>query len=727
MARLVIVSNRLPVTLKHSKESDKPIYHPSSGGLATGLSSLDESLDKIWIGWPGKIADGWEKEVIKDDLLKQNLVPVFLTEKDIELYYEGFSNDTLWPHFHYFTQYTAYQDDYWEAYKSVNRKFADVIIPQLEGNELVWVHDYQLMLLPAMIRAVFPDISIGFFLHIPFPSYEVFRILPWREELLDGVLGSDLIGFHTYDYMRHFLSAAYRISGYDNNFGKLKVANRSVHIDYFPMGIDYEKYAFPDKDDSKEDEEVAAIEKLAKVHRMLLSVDRLDYTKGIPNRIDAYGRFLKQHPEYHGKVCLVMIVVPSRDTVEHYRDLKEEIDTKAGILNSTYGGFDWTPMRYMYRSVNFTQLTTLYRLADVAMITPVRDGMNLVAKEYVASKETNKRGVLILSEMAGAAGELLDAITINPIDVQSMADAIVTALEMDEKEQADRLANMQKSLKKYNVRNWANIFMKQQIKITKMQQESRTNLLNEAEQEKLLAAYKKATSRLLVLDYDGTMMGFQVDPQAVKPDEELLNILTQLHSDKHNRVVISTGRDRKTIEGWLGHIGLEFSTEHGVWMKRNDKWMQAPGLSASWKAQIRASLENLVERTPGSFIEEKQYSIAWHYRNIDRDLGEKRVREFRDVLRYLTANLDLQVLEGNKVVEIKNAGVNKGKAITHWVSESDYDFIFAVGDDHTDEDTFNAMPEHAYTVKVGLTRTDARYNILSVEEVRALLSAMIAQ
>ncbi|MEM8523658.1 MAG: bifunctional alpha,alpha-trehalose-phosphate synthase (UDP-forming)/trehalose-phosphatase [Bacteroidota bacterium] len=722
MARLVIVSNRLPVTIKHSAKNDKPIYHPSSVGLATGLSSLDDSLDKIWIGWPGQIADGWEKESIKADLLKQDLVPVFLTEEDIELYYEGFSNDTLWPHFHYFTQYTVYRDDYWESYQAVNRKFADAIIPNLEGNEMVWVHDYQLMLLPNMIREAFPDISIGFFLHIPFPSYEVFRILPWREELLDGVLGSDLIGFHTYGYMRHFLSAAYRITGYDNNFGKLKVDNREVHVDYFPMGIDYEKYAFPDSSELPEGNEVASIEKLAENQRLILSVDRLDYTKGIPNRIDAYARFLKQNPQYHGKVCLVMIVVPSRGNVEHYQDLKKEIDLRAGVLNSTHGKFDWTPMRYMYRSVNFQELTTLYRLAEVAAITPIRDGMNLVAKEYVASKEEIKRGVLILSEMAGAAGEMLEAITINPIDIQSMADAFVTALEMDEEEQKARLENMQKSLKKYNVKNWANVFMKQQIKINSMQKERKTNLLNEEEQNKLLAQYEQANSRLLVLDYDGTMMGFQVDPQSVSPDKELLNIITRLQADPKNRVVISTGRDRATIEGWLGHLGVEFSTEHGVWMKRNNKWQQAAGLSAAWKPEIRHSLENLVERTPGSFIEEKQYSIAWHYRNIDRDLGEKRVREFRDVLRYLTANLDLQVLEGNKVVEIKNAGVNKGKAIVNWLNENSYDFIFAIGDDHTDEDTFKAMPDGAYTVKVGLTRTDAKYNILSVEEVRALLT-----
>jgi trehalose 6-phosphate synthase/phosphatase len=727
MPKIVIISNRLPITLKSSNASDKPLYHPSSGGLATGLGSLDGQEDKIWVGWPGQIADGWEKQVIEKELQDRNLVPVFLTASDIELYYEGFSNDTLWPHFHYFTQYTVYQDEYWECYKSVNRKFADAVIPLLKGDELVWVHDYQLMLLPAMIREAFPEISIGFFLHIPFPSYEVFRILPWREEIMHGVLGSDLIGFHTYDYMRHFLSAAYRLSGYDNNFGKLKVDNREVHVDYFPMGIDYDKYAVKESKEETTDKEVAAIERLAKHNRMILSVDRLDYTKGIPQRIEAYGRFLEQNPEYQGDICLVMIVVPSRTNVEHYRQLKEEIDLKAGILNSTYGTFDWTPMRYMFRSVNFDQLTTLYRLADVAMITPIRDGMNLVAKEYIASKEYNKRGVIILSEMAGAAGELLEAITINPIDIQSMSDAILTALQMDEEEQAERLSIMQKWIKKYDVRSWANNFMKQQIKITKMRQDSRTNLLNDQEVDHFLEKYEAADRRLLVLDYDGTMMNFDVDPQAVSPDDELLDTLSKLQADPKNKVVISTGRDRQTIEGWLGHLDVDFSTEHGVWMRRKGRWTEAPGLTATWKEQIRNSLENLVDRTPGSFIEEKQYSIAWHYRNIDRDLGEKRVREFRDVLRYLTSNLDLQVLEGNKVVEIKNAGVNKGKAITHWVNDEDFDFVFAVGDDHTDEDTFKAMPEGSYTVKVGLTRTDARYNILSVEAVRELLSSMTEQ
>lgn len=228
--RLIIISNRLPLTI--NKKEGELIYHPSAGGLATGLASLDGNMERIWVGWPGKeIKDEWEQEAIRNDLKKRQLVPVFLNKKDITLYYEGFSNKTIWPHFHYFTQYTTYRDRYWDAYCRVNQKFADAVIDILEEDDMVWVHDYQLMLLPSMIRKAFPKISIGFFLHIPFPSYEIFRVLPWRKEILNGVLGADQIGFHTFGYMRHFLSAVYRISGHEHHFGKLTIDNRLVSVD----------------------------------------------------------------------------------------------------------------------------------------------------------------------------------------------------------------------------------------------------------------------------------------------------------------------------------------------------------------------------------------------------------------------------------------------------------------------------------------------------------------
>lgn len=720
MSRLVIISNRLPVTI--DKKNGELFFYPSAGGLATGLNSLDDSIPRIWIGWPGQdIKKEKEREAARKSLAADGLIPVFLSRKEIDLYYEGFSNKTIWPHFHYFTQYTTYDEEYWEAYLQVNRKFAEEVVKHLREDDLVWVHDYQLMLLPAMIRESFPNISIGFFLHIPFPSYEVFRILPWREELLRGVIGADQIGFHTFGYMRHFLSATYRILGYEHHFGKLSVGNRIINVDVFPMGIDYEKYAFPQEEKDPESEEVKQIRHLSESTRLILSIDRLDYTKGITQRILAFERFIIQNPEYRGKVALVMVVVPSRSNVDQYQELKHEVDTLVGRINGDFGTFDWTPIRYFYRSLDFIELVTLYQVADIAMITPLRDGMNLVAKEYIAGKEKTGRGVIILSEMAGASNELTEAVSVNPQDINGMATALREALEMPHDEQARRLKIMQEKLKKYNVSHWASTFINEQRKLMESKKYPDTRRLVKNERAQLVQAYRQAANRLVMLDYDGTLMPFHPDIRAVAPDDELVALLNDLTENEYTKIVINSGRDRQTLEGWLGDLGLDMAAEHGVWTKQNGKWECDPGMANDWKENIRTVLEGLVERTPGSFIEEKEFSIAWHYRRIDRELGEKRVREFRDILLYLTANLDLQVLEGNKVVEIKNAGINKGKAAIRWVNQSDWDFILAIGDDHTDEDTFKAMPPDAFTLKVGPHASVARYNLVSVDEVRSLL------
>ncbi len=722
MPRLIIISNRLPVTI--DKKDGELFYYPSAGGLATGLNSLDTDMERIWIGWPGQeISDTTVQDQVKKDLREDGLVPVFLSQQEIELYYEGFSNETIWPHFHYFTQYTTYNDDYWDAYQNVNTKFATIVNELIREDDFVWVHDYQLMLLPAMIRKAFSKVSIGYFLHIPFPSYEIFRILPWREELLEGVLGADQIGFHTFDYMRHFLSAAYRIGGHEHSFGKLAIKKRMVNVDVFPMGIDYDKYAFPEREVGKDKVEAHVTRLQSKKRKLIISIDRLDYSKGIPQRIKSFEQFIKKYPQYRGKVTLMLIVVPSRTKVDQYEKLKLEVDTLVGSIDGQYRTFGWSPIQYFYRSFPFDELAALYKAADIAMITPLRDGMNLVAKEFIASKEESKKGVLILSEMAGAANELTEALIINPQDSNDMVEAIVKAIEMPEEEQERRLVKMQEKLKRYTVKHWASTFMNEQMNLKSVKERNTTNLLNEEKKTTLLEAYQKAEKRLLFLDYDGTLMGFQNDPKKVIPDEKLLNILEGLKADPKNKVVIISGRDRHTLEEWLGHLGLDMAAEHGVWIKRRNEW-KTPDLKKDWKPDVRHVLEGLVERTPGSFIEEKEYSIAWHYRMIDKGLGEKRVREFRDVLLYLTANLDLQVLEGNKVVEIKNAGVNKGKAAAYWLGKDSYDFTFAIGDDSTDEDTFRALPEDGFTVKVGLGNTDARFNVLDVENVRDLLEEL---
>ncbi len=719
MSRIVIISNRLPVTIE--KSQGELLYHPSAGGLATGLNSLDDELPMLWIGWPGQeITDEGEKRSVQKDLEEQGLAPVFLTQQEIELYYEGFANKTIWPHFHYFTQYTTYNDEYWEAYQSVNRKFADVVNELIQPGDLVWVHDYQLLLVPQMIREAHPEVSMGFFLHIPFPSYEVFRILPWREEILEGVLGADLIGFHTFGYMRHFLSAVYRISGYEHSFGKLTVGNRLVNVDVYPMGIDYEKYAHPDI--SNFDEEAAVkVRRLAEGTRLIVSIDRLDYTKGIPQRILAFRKFIETYPEFQGKITLVMVVVPSRANVDQYQDLKHQVDELVGEINGAFGTFDWVPVHYFYRSLNFDELTTVYKEGDVALITPLRDGMNLVAKEYIASKEDSKKGVLILSEMAGAANELTEAIIVNPQDVNDLIKALHRALEMEPDEQKWRLEAMQRKLKKYDISNWAANFMDELKRLQKEQKQEKTYQLTKDEKATIDKAYRSARHRLILLDYDGTLMPFHPDPQAVVPDKGLVEVLAKLHRVKGNRVVVNSGRDKATLDKWLGDAGIDLAAEHGIWIKQDGKWITNPNLDVDWKDQVRTVLENMVERTPGSFIEEKDFSIAWHYRRVDKDFGEKRVREFRDVLRYLTAGLDLQVLEGNKVVEIKNAGVNKGKAARNWLNDNSWDFVMAVGDDNTDEETFRAMPEDAITIKVGMQKSAAKYNLLSISDVRKVL------
>jgi trehalose 6-phosphate synthase/phosphatase len=385
------------------------------------------------------------------------------------------------------------------------------------------------------------------------------------------------------------------------------------------------------------------------------------------------------------------------------------------------------PIQYLYRSLNFNELSTLYQVADIAMITPLRDGMNLVAKEYVAARNDNKKGVLILSEMAGAANELSSALLVNPHDIKKMADAIKQALEMNENEQIWRMETMQQHLKRYNVRHWANSFVAEQKSLMEQQQAfNNMVLLQGTHRHNLLESYRNAQHRLIILDYDGTLMSFHPDPQAVAPDTELMQVLSQLSGIVGNKLIINSGRDHQTLQTWLGPLGIDMAGEHGVWIKRDGQWKINPGLSNTWKADIRPVLEHLVERTPGSFVEEKDYSLAWHYRRIDRDLGEKRVREIRDGLLYITANLDLQVMEGNKVVEVKHASVSKGKATLGWLNEQKWDFILAIGDDRTDEDTFRVLPEeNAYTVKVGLEQSAARYTLANVEEVRGLLEDLV--
>lgn len=727
MPRLITVSNRLPISVKVIDE--KFVYEKSVGGLATGLSSTDAVKENFWVGWPGStIESAKDQAELKAKMNEDNMQPVYLTDQEYDNFYEGFSNKTVWPLFHYFTQYTVYKKSYWEYYKKVNQLFCDEIKKIARPDDVFWVHDYQLMLLPGMLREIFPDATIGFFLHIPFPSYEIFRTLPWRKEILEGVLGADLVGFHTYDYMRHFLSATTRILDLNHHLGRINMANRVVEVDSFPMGIDYDKFANAVYEKETIREIIELRQQLGR-DKIILSVDRLDYSKGIMERILAFERFLGKYPEYQGQVTLLVILVPSRAGVEHYQQLKEQIDEAVGRINGKYNTLRWSPIHYFYRSLPFHTLAAIYYMSDVALITPLRDGMNLIAKEYIASK-TDQTGVLILSEMAGAAKELTEAIHVNPSDLHDIVRAIHKALTMPQQEQINRNAAMQRTLKRYNVKRWSEVFL-ERLKDSRMATDKiKQKQFNDEIMQQIIQAYNEADKRLFLLDYDGTLVDFQDDPQSVSPDEYLYNLLKKLSDNPDNTVVIISGRDKNSLERWLGKLNIGIVAEHGVWSKEpQQEWVQADLIDQSWKDEIRPVMESFVDRTPGSFIEVKDYSLVWHYRKVDKGLAEMRVHELIDTLAQYTSTMRLQILEGNKVIEIKNAGINKGHAAGHWAERHPDSFVFAAGDDYTDEDTFKALTAvpNACTIKVGHNPTAAQYNVDSNRDILRLLHVLSEQ
>lgn len=723
MPKTIIVSNRLPVKIQNTENGLE--YQTSEGGLATGLGSIYKQGNNLWIGWPGLYVDSKETEQeITTHLQNNNMSPVFLTTQEIRDYYEGFSNETLWPTFHYFNNYAVHENELWEAYFKVNLKFCEEVVRLAEPGDTLWIHDYQLLLLPQLIRERLPESSIGFFLHIPFPSYEVFRLLPWRRQLLKGLLGADLIGFHTYDDMRHFLSSVNRIVMLTHTNGQVDMNNRRVLIDAFPMGIDYTSYSSTAAAPDTIKKEVRFRTALGEV-KVLLSIDRLDYSKGIPNRLQAFETFLERYPEWRGKVSLVMVVVPSRDRVGRYKDLKEDIDERVGRINGQYGRLNWTPIHYFYRSFPINSISAFYRIADVALVTPMRDGMNLVAKEYVASK-LDQHGVLVLSEMAGASRELLDSLQINPNDINGMVDSLHAALVMPEAEQERRMSNMQATIKKYDIHNWVRVFMDRLNFIKEKQESMSTQQLDENAMESILDQYKAASRRMIFADYDGTLMPFEDNPLMAKPDDDLEHLLLELVENKSNSLVVVSSRTASTLYKWLGSMPIYLVAEHGIYIRKHDsEFEKIERVDNSWKNEIRPILEDYVGRTPGAFLEEKDYSLVWHYRRVQSGLGELRMRELTSHLKYLASTLNLQVLDGENIVEVKNLEVSKGKAAQHLLEELPAaDFILCFGNDWTDEDTFRTMPEHAVTIRVGNGPSIAKYRVASWQDVRKMLKKL---
>lgn len=724
--KLIIVSNRLPISV--SKENGELVFTSSPGGLATAMSSLGGAPSKrLWIGWPGIASDELtpaDRRKITARLRSEGCYPVFLTREQITGFYDNYSNETIWPLFHYFQAQTEYSEASWQMYKEVNDLFKKAVLKNAHPNATIWIHDYHLMLLPDMLRTQLPKSSIGFFLHIPFPSFELFRLLPGRKEIIDGLLGANLIGFHTYDYVRHFLNTVLRTTGYENERGTIMLDERTVAVDAFPIGIDYQRFAEA-VEVPRTKNEIQLLNEHYKGMQIILSIDRLDYSKGITKRLEAFEQFLAKYPRFCKKVVLVVIAVPSRVDVEAYKNLRRAIEESVSRINGLYGTVDWTPISYQYKNLDFEQLVALYARGDVAMVTPLRDGMNLVAKEYVASKQ-NTCGVLILSELTGAIDELHEAERINPNDTTSIVHAMKLALTMPKKAQLEKLASMQKRLSSYTVQEWAADFIRQ-LELSKQAGAERFDkLLTANDTSEIVNSFKSARHRTLLLDYDGTLSGFVSSPKHSKaaPSKVLLKVLETLARTPNTKLYIISGRTREALDAWFGHLPLGLVAEHGFWVKQGDTWAQEDVSFKKHKQDVLEIMENYAARTPGAMIEEKNFSVVWHYRNTPPELAYARNASLRHDLRNLLSDSDVQVLGGSKIIEVKPHGTHKGTVVSELLFENQSDFVISIGDDDTDEDMFEVLPETAYSIKVGLGNTRARYQVPSVNKVLSLLKVL---
>ena len=726
MPRVLIVANRLPITVRASEAGVE--VQKSSGGLATGLLRPHEQSGGLWIGWSGASDDLTERQQAELDqqLAAMRLVAVPLSADQITRYYEGFSNGVLWPLFHYLLEQVPLHVRDWEPYAEVNQRFADVVAQHYQPGDLIWVHDYQLLLLPELLRQRLPDARIGFFLHIPFPSEELFRTLPERDLLLRGLLGADLVGFHTPTYLRHFAASLTQILGLTVDIDRVQLTDREVRLGVFPMGIDAESFIALAEDPAVQ-AEAQALRGDGTV-KLLVGVDRLDYTKGIPRRLLSYEKMLQTHPDLRGRVRLVQVAVPSRTGVGAYQDFRSLVDGMVGRINGDFATPNWVPVHYIFRGLSERELVALYRAADVMLVTPLRDGMNLVAKEFVASR-TDGDGVLVLSEFAGASWELPEAIQVNPYDVEGTAESCYRALMMGAEERRTRLEPLRARVQTYDVHRWAATFLEQLATITQRQPSSRRAPAGAiAARQALQVRLRDAEDLLALLDYDGTLVPYTATPELARPDPALMELLGALVARPRTEVHVVSGRPRETLEHWLGTLPIALHAEHGFWSRPvgSSEWTAIGELGGSWREPALTILRDITARTPGSLIEVKSAALAWHYRMADREAGARRANELRLHLTQLLSNQPVEILAGHKVIEIRPYGIHKGRIVPPLPPERlATTTVLAIGDDRTDEDLFEALPPEAITVRVGPGPTRAHFRLDGVPAVRTLLHSLV--
>lgn len=755
--RLIMVSNRLPISFQKNDATGEWSFKMSSGGLVTALNGIRDEVPFIWIGWLGEEIAHEDQNKVREKLAQEfNCVPVFLSKEIASRYYNDFSNDILWPTFHYvplplFKAGSEKKFDFrlWDAYKLANKRFAQAVNQVYREGDYVWVHDYHLMNLPSLLRKRHPKCKIGWFLHTPFPSSEMYRTLPVGKQILQGLLGADLLGFHTYDYARHFLSACARIPGVSSSPKGIGYEDHFSSVGVFPIGIDPEHFENILESEATQNRIKELCEKFAGF-KIIIGVDRMDYIKGIPHRMLAMERFLSEYPERRESVVLIQIAVPSRTGVQEYQDLAASVNEMVGRINGRFGTLQHSPVHYIHQSVTPTELVALYNVADVCLVTSLRDGMNLVSHEYVMCQSkpcVGRRegpGVLILSEFAGSAQSLSGAIRVNPWNNTDMANALEYALTLPPMEREYRQTNLYRYVKTHSASFWGKSFLTD-LEYA-VERPSSSKKLVKLPTMDLINAYSRSKKRIIVLDYEGTLL--DDSPTLAPPKAFVKRIVESLAADKKNTVLLVSGHERSVLGSWLNDHRIGVVAESGYYYRlpHEDEWeMTAEDMDPSWKRVVRPIMQYFTERTPGSYIEAKESSLTWHYGETDQIFGPMQARDMQINLEDVLCNLPLEVLLGTNNVEVRLQGITKTVIIeeilkgfylkqsptstpasrayssssgsgatssprkdkTGQTQEHQVDFVFCAGNGLEDDDLFTFFTEHQALSKKNAAKVSA--------------------
>lgn len=724
MKRWIMVSNRLP--LSHDPITGETRL--SSGGLVSALTGIRNNINKLWIGLDPKseqLLSGKEGEI--------EYQGVAVNEDLYHLYYNGLSNDVLWPLFHYEGGMVHFNREEWQAYRDVNQLLANSIDSLIQDDqETVWVHDFHLFLLPAMLRKLRPNIRIGFFLHIPFPSSEIFRQLPVRDEILTGILGADLIGFHDYSYLRHFCNTIYSLLGINSDMVSADYQNRRISLGAFPVSIDTASF----QEAAKQPIVERLRRKYKKNYQVILGVDRLDYIKGLPLKLKAFRELLSANPHLVGKVQLIQIAIPTRQDVTVYQKLKEEVERLVGEINGKFGSADYVPIVYIYNTVPFDELLSLYRLADCLLVTSRRDGMNLVALEFIAAQSPATPGVVVISEFAGASATLSHALKINPWDIEQTAEILNTALSLTIHQRRNQHKPMIKYLESYDATNWAASFMTALYKTREFKSLEKLIRLDAQHLPKNLQTISKHP-KLIVTDYDGTLVPFASRPEDATLPKSVADQLRKFIDAGHHILVVS-GRSASFLDQQFSNLNVSLAAEHGavVKLKRSSasKWRSLVTTQIQrWYPTAWQMMKDYSSRVPESHVERKKYAIVWHFRESPATFASYMALKLAEELAAGLANQPVEILAGNHIVEARAIEANKGMFLRWFLKEhpqfesnDDFPSCIVAGDDRTDEDLFKAVDqERCLTIKIGPGISNARYRVDTPDQYLEIMNSLL--